>query len=81
MHGFGDGLIFIEIYTTISRLFHVDRVGGNSSLISLTTTLGTFAGSLLFGPIGAAWGYHLPLIISGAISLALLPVAYMGLKE
>ena len=81
VHGFGDGLIFIEIYTTISRLFHVDRVGGNSSLISLTTTLGTFAGSLLFGPIGAAWGYHLPLIISGAISLALLPLAYRGLKE
>ncbi len=81
VHGFGDGLIFIEIYTTISRLFHVDRIGGNSSLISLTTTLGTFAGALMFGPIGTKFGYHLPLIISGAISLALLPLAYRGLKE
>ena len=58
-----------------------DRIGGNASLISLTTTLGVFAGSLIFGPLGAAYGYQVPLIISGAISLALLPLAYAGLKE
>ena len=81
IHGFGDGLILMETYTTIARLFHVDRIGGNSSLISLITTLGTFAGSLIFGPLGAHYGYAWPLIISGAISLALLPVAYMGLRE
>ena len=81
VHGFGDGLILMETYTTIARLFHVDRIGGNSSLISLTTTLGTFAGSLMFGPIGADCGYAWPLIISGGISLGLLPVAYLGLRE
>jgi len=81
VHGFGDGLILMETYTTITRLFHVDRIGGNASLISLTTTLGVFAGSLIFGPLGAAWGYQAPLIISGAISLALLPLAYAGLKD
>jgi MFS family permease len=81
VHGFGDGLILMETYTTILRLFHVDRIGGNASLISLTTTMGVFAGSLIFGPLGAAYGYQMPLIISGAISLALLPLAYIGLKE
>jgi MFS family permease len=81
VHGFGDGLILMETYTTITRLFHVDRIGGNASLISLTTTLGVFAGSLIFGPLGAAYGYQVPLIVSGAISLALLPLAYAGLKE
>jgi MFS family permease len=81
VHGFGDGLILMETYTTITRLFHVDRIGGSASLISLTTTLGVFAGSLIFGPLGAAYGYQTPLIISGAISLALLPLAYAGLKE
>ena len=81
VHGFGDGLILMETYTTISRLFHVDRIGGNASLISLATTLGVFAGSLIFGPLGAAYGYALPLITSGLISLALLPLAYLGLKE
>jgi len=81
LHGFGDGLIVMESYTTIARLFHVDRIGGNSSLISLTTTLGTLVGSLIFGPLGASLGYQTPLILSGIISLALLPVAYAGLKE
>jgi MFS family permease len=81
VHGVGDGLILMETYTTISRLFHVDRIGGSASLISLTTTMGVFAGSLIFGPVGAAFGYQFPLIISGAISLALLPLAYAGLRE
>jgi MFS family permease len=81
VHGFGDGLILMETYTTITRLFHVDRIGGHASLISLTTTMGVFAGSLIFGPLGAAYGYQTPLIISGAISLALLPLAYAGLRE
>ena len=52
LHGFGDGLILMEMYTTVARLFHVDRIGGNSSLIALVTTLGTLAGSLVFGPLG-----------------------------
>jgi hypothetical protein len=81
VHGFGDGLILMETYTTISRLFHVDRIGGSASLISLTTTMGVFTGSLIFGPLGAAYGYQVPLIISGAISLALLPLAYVGLRD
>jgi MFS family permease len=81
VHGFGDGLILMETYTTITRLFHADRIGGSASLISLTSTLGVFTGSLIFGPLGAAYGYQVPLIISGAISLALLPLAYVGLRE
>lgn len=81
VHGFGDGLILMETYTTINRLFHMDRIGGNASLIALTTTMGVFAGSLIFGPLGATYGYQVPLIISGAISLALLPLAYVGLRE
>jgi len=81
LHGFGDGLILMETYTTVSRLFHVERIGGNASLISLATTLGVFAGSLIFGPLGATYGYAWPLIVSGAISLALLPMAYAGLRE
>jgi MFS family permease len=80
VHGFGDGLIMMETYTTIARLFHVERIGGNAGLISLTTTLGTLSGSLLFGPLGAAWGYQFPLLISGLTSLALIPLAYAGLK-
>ena len=80
VHGFGDALILMESYTTIARLFHVDRIGGNSSLISLVSVSGSFAGALIFGPMGAAFGYQWPLIVSGSISLCLLPLAYWGLK-
>ena len=80
VHGFGDALILMESYTTIARLFHVDRIGGNSSLISLVSVSGSFAGALIFGPMGAAYGYQWPLIVSGTISLCLLPLAYWGLK-
>ena len=53
LHGFGDGLILaVGTYTTISRLFHVERIGGSASLMSLTTTLGVLTGSLLFGAFG-----------------------------
>lgn len=80
VHGFGDALILMESYTTIARLFRVERLGGNSSLISLVSISGSFAGALFFGPLGADWGYHWPLIISGAISLGLLPLAFWGLR-
>ncbi len=81
VHGFGDALIMMEIYTTIARLFHVDRIGGHSSLINLVSVSGSFAGALIFGPLGAAYGYQWPLIISGCISLCLLPLAYWSLKS
>jgi hypothetical protein len=49
--------------------------------MSLTTTLRVLAGSLLFGPLGAHYGYAVPLMASGAISLALLPMACAGLND
>lgn len=81
VHGFGDGLIMMITYTTIAQLFHVDRIGGNAGLISLATTLGVLTGSLIYGPLGASWGYQIPLIISGLTALALIPLAYVGLRE
>lgn len=81
VHGVGDGLIAMLTYSTIARLFHVDRVGGNSGLISLTTTLGVLTGSLIFGPLGAAWGYSYPLLLSGLLSLALIPLVYLALRS
>jgi MFS family permease len=80
VHGVGDGLIMMIMYTTIAQLFQMERIGGNAGLISLATTLGVLTGSLIYGPLGAAWGYEMPLIISGLTSLALIPLAYAGLK-
>ena len=74
IHGMGDGAVMIAMYEGIGRLFHVERVGGNASLIYLVTLVGSFAGALIFGPLGEYAGYWVPLAISGFITLVLLPV-------
>ena len=81
VHGFGDALIMIAKATLVSPGFSTSTgIGGHSSLISLVSVGGSFAGALIFGPLGAAYGYQWPLIVSGGISLCLLPLAYWGLK-
>ncbi len=67
VHGFGDGLILLITYTTIARLFHVDRIGGNAGLISFATTLGVLAGSLIYGPVA------LPTVTRCRLSSPALP--------
>ena len=74
IHGVGDGAVILVMYEGIGRLFHVDRVGGNASLIYLVTLAGSFAGALIFGPLGEKVGYGVPLASSGIITLLLLLV-------
>jgi MFS family permease len=71
VHGVGDGLIVIVMYLGIARLFDPDRVGGHNSGVNLVMMLGAFVGSLLFGPLGAARGYDVPLWATGALVIAL----------
>lgn len=76
VHGLGDGLIVIVMYLGVARLFHPDRVGGLNSGVNLVMMLGAFAGSLIFGPLGAAFGYDLPLMVTGGLVAALaLPLS------
>lgn len=81
VHGVGDGLIMVESYTLIARLFRLERIGGNSSLINMVTVSGTFAGSLFYGPLGAHYGYYWPLIVSGVLTLGLIPLTWRGLAR
>ncbi len=74
IHGIGDGAVIVVMYAGIGRLFHVQRVGGNASLIYLVTLVGSSAGALLFGPLGEKVGYGVPLAISGMMTLLLLAV-------
>ncbi len=74
IHGIGDGVVMLIMYVGIGRLFHVDRVGGNASLIYLVTLIGSFAGALICGPLGERLGYWVPLALSGVITMLLLPL-------
>ncbi len=75
IHGLGDGLIAVVSYVGIARLFRIERIGGNSGLITLSIMLGSFVGSLIFGPLGERFGYGVPLAVSGAVTLGLIPLA------
>ncbi len=77
LHGFGDGTIMVLSYVGIAKLFKVERIGGNSGLITLSIMLGSFTGSLIFGPLGEKFGYQYPLFISGAITLCLIPFVFL----
>jgi len=77
LHGVGDGFIVIVTYLGIARLFDQTRVGGHNSTVALIMMVGTFIGSLLFGPLGEKLGYAVPLIATGAlVGLLALPVWY-----
>ncbi len=71
LHGLGDGLMLLVFYTGIAQLFAVERRGGNTGFVQAATMLGFVVGSLVYGPLGEAAGYALPLWTSGAITLGL----------
>ncbi|MBA2847662.1 MFS family permease [Thermosulfuriphilus ammonigenes] len=75
VHGLGDGFIAVVSYVGIARLFRIERIGGNAGLITFSIMLGSFIGSLIFGPLGERYGYGTPLAISGLITLGLIPLA------
>ena len=66
-HEAGDAAMYVFFAYGISTMFDVKRIGGNSSIFTLTTIIGATIGSLIFGPIGEKFGYDTPLIITGIV--------------
>ncbi len=79
VHEIADAFWFFFLAYGISKLFDLERVGGNSSIFSFTSGVGSAIGALMFGPIGTAYGQNIPLIISGATTLlgAIIAMAYL----
>ncbi len=65
IHEFGDGAMIFSIYYGIVSIFDVDRIGGNASVITLIQIIGASTGAFIFGPVGAKFGYNVPLFFSG----------------
>jgi len=78
IHGVGDSLVFVLFYIGIFKLFKLERRGGNTGLMNMTTMLGMIAGSLIYSPLGETKGYAMPLWISGALTLLLILPLYSG---
>lgn len=81
VHGVGDGIVGILIYTTVGRLFHVERIGGNAGLILLVATLGAATGALLYGALAGAWGNGAPLTVAGLSTVLLVPLAFLRTRR
>lgn len=76
VHGVGDGAMNIVMFYGIRRLFQVEKIGGSNSIITLAGILGSFVGALIFGHLGEVYGFQIPFIISGIISISLVALAW-----
>lgn len=68
-HEIGDIAYFFFLYYGITRLFDLERIGGNAGVFTFIATLSSAIFSTIFGPMGAKYGWHIPLIVSGGTSL------------
>lgn len=75
IHESGDAAVFVFLAYGVSKLFNLERVGGNASIITFTTIIGGATSSMLFGPMGDKFGYNIPLIVTGAVLLTALLIA------
>lgn len=80
-HEIGDAAMFFFIYYGITNLFDLKRIGGNASIFTFTATIGSATGAIMFGPMGESLGYHVPLIVSGAITLLALALTLQFLQH
>lgn len=80
IHEIGDAIMFVFLYNSIAKFFPKARVGGSSSLMTLTLITGLFISSLVSGPLGTAYGYQWPIILSGISTLGAFGVA-VGYKR
>ncbi len=73
IHEIGDAAWFFFLYYGITKLFDLKRIGGNASIFIFASTVGTTTGALICGPLGENYGYEIPLIFSGIVTL----IAYL----
>lgn len=69
VHETGDAAMFFFSIYGISQLFQLERIGGNASMVTFVTIIGGSLGSLIFGQIGASYGYNFPFVVGGITTL------------
>ncbi len=69
IHEIGDAAVFFFMFYGISKLFDLKRIGGNSSIFTLTMAFGATTGAMIFGPIGGTLGYEVAFFWGGITTL------------
>jgi len=79
-HEIGDGMVMVSYYVILSGMFRKKSISGETGLAHTITTLGAVAGALAFGIMGPVYGYGMPFVVSGMLSLVCLAflVAFWG---
>ena len=70
IHTTGDSLTLLETSLLTALLFPSQRLGGHSGLLFTIRTGATFLGATIAGIINQNFGYALPFIISGCLSIS-----------
>jgi predicted MFS family arabinose efflux permease len=76
-HEVGDGIQRVSLFFWLRRKFKAGRLGGDSGIFFVIMTLGEFTGSIIYGPIGFAYGYSMPLVISGITTMICAGMFYV----
>jgi MFS family permease len=75
LHEAGDGASGVVLFLLLHRVFPRERVGGLASFVATATIVGRLLGTLVFAPMGEAFGFRWPLVVSGLLTVvAILPL-------
>jgi len=69
IHEIGDTCMLFFIFYGISKLFDLERIGGNAGIFKFISTIGSALGAILLGPLGEIYGYNIPIVISGGTTI------------
>lgn len=80
IHEIGDSAFFFFLYYGVSKIFSMERIGGNTGMINFVSAIGGAVSSAFFGPIGEKFGYDIPIAVSGGTSLLAVIVVISFIK-
>ena len=69
IHETGDATMFFFLYYGLSKLFDLERMGGNTGIVTFVIIIGSSLSNLLFGVVGSKFGYNMPFFIGGSMSV------------
>ena len=81
IHEIGDGVAAVSYNLSFSKIFKVERIAGETSAAVTVMVIGNVLGALAFGPLGYAYGFGWPLVISGVLSLVSFAALFLVRKR
>ena len=81
LHEIGDAMAAVCYNLSFSKIFKVERISGETGAAYTIITFGAVLGALIFGPLGYAYGFMWPLVISGVLSIVAFLILFSLRKK